>query len=87
MSLLPKPSPEEFEELFQLFREALVQPRITPTQARAWQKQLRERLQQFWDAIDPKPFPVVFDDFRRSIMDDFYDRLRKEDSSFRRPRS
>ncbi len=86
MSLLPKPSPEEFEELFQLFRGALIQ-RITPTQARERQKQLRERLQQIWDATNPKPFPAVFDDFRQSIMDDFYDRLRKEDPLFRRPRS
>ncbi len=86
MSLLPKPSPDECEELFQLFRGALIQ-RITPTQARERQKQLRERLQQIWDATNPKPFPAVFDDFRQSIMDDFYDRLRKEDPLFRRPRS
>ena len=86
MSLLPKLNPEEFEELYQLFRGALIQPGITPTQARQWQKQLRERLQQIWDATDPKPFPAVFDDFRQSFMDDCFDRLRKEDPQYRRPR-
>jgi hypothetical protein len=85
MSSLPKPSPEEFEELFQLFRGALIQ-RMTPSQAREHQKQLRQRLQKLWDATEPKPFPAVFDDFRRSIMDDFFDRLRKEDPQFRRPK-
>jgi hypothetical protein len=49
-----------------------------PTLESAYEKE--NGLQQIWDATDPKPFPAVFDDFRRSIMDDFYDRLASSSS-------
>jgi|SRR5271165_2875247 len=73
MSLLPKPSPEEFEELFQLFRGALIQPGITPTQARERQKQLRERLQRVIDkgrilTLDVIGYAMVSEFFRALLL-------------------
>jgi hypothetical protein len=87
---MPKLSSSEFEELFELYKTAKTKPGITPKESRRLITELRARLGNIWDAIDPKPlqpFPMVFEDFRRSVVDQFSDRLRKEDPRFRRPRS
>jgi len=87
MSFLPKLSPEEFEELFLLFTRAIYQVGgISPKEVRELQIQLRERLQKIWNATEPKPFPLVFEDFRQSVIEQFLDRLRKQDPRSRRPR-
>ena len=86
MSFLPKLSPQEFEELFWLYNAAINQIGITPREARMLQIQWRERLQEIWNATDPKPFPMVFDDFRQSVIEQFLDRLQKQDPRFHRPK-
>ena len=86
MRSLPKLGPQEFEELFRLFTAANYQLGITPKDAQKLQARLRQRLQEIWDATNPKPFPVTFHDFRRAVVEQFLDRLRKEDPRFRRPR-
>jgi hypothetical protein len=86
MSFFPRLSPQESEELFRLFTAAIYQVGSTPKEARNFQMQLRQRLQEIWDTTDPKPFPATFNDFRRSVVEEFLDRLRKEDPRFRRPR-
>jgi hypothetical protein len=86
MSFLPKLSPEDFEDLFKLFTAAIYQVGISPKEARGLQIQLREGLQKIWDTTDPKPFPLVFDDFRQGVMEQFLDRLSKRDPDYRRHR-
>ena len=87
MSSTPKLSSSEFEELFGLYKTARTKPGITPKEARNLLNEIRARLQKIWDATEPKPFPMVFEDFRRSVIEQFLDRLRKEDPRYRRPRS
>ena len=57
---------------------------ISPKEVRKLQIQLRERLQNIWDATDPKLWPLVFDDFRQSVIEQFLQRLEKEDPRLRR---
>jgi hypothetical protein len=63
---MPELSPEQAEELFQLYSKAINAVGITPKEARTLQTELRERLQTIWNA-EPRPMPLVFDDFRRVI--------------------
>jgi hypothetical protein len=87
MSFLPKVGSEEFEELFRLFAAGHQVIGQTPKEILDSQRQLRERLQIIWDAIEPKPREIVFADFRRSVVELFLARLKKEDPRFRRPRA
>jgi hypothetical protein len=84
---MPKLSPSEFEELFGLYETAKTKTGITPKEARKLITELRVRLGNIWDAIESKPWPLVLDDFRRAVIEQFLDRLRKEDPRFRRPGS
>jgi hypothetical protein len=83
---MPKLSSSEFEELFELYRKAKTEPGITPKEERKLITELRVRLGNIWDATEPKPFPMVFNDFRRDVIEQFLDRLRKEDPRYRRSR-
>jgi hypothetical protein len=87
MSFLPDLSAAELEDLFGLFKSSITQVGITPKEASIFQRQLRDRLQQIWNAIDPKPIEMNFDDFRKSILQRFFDRLDKENPQRHRPRS
>jgi hypothetical protein len=82
MSFTPRLKPEEFEHLFQLYMVAFNQVGLTPKEARNFQIQLREELQKIWDAIDPKPMPLTFEDFRQSMREQFLQRLRRADPRF-----
>jgi hypothetical protein len=59
---------------------------LARTKREGLQTRLRERLQKIWDAADPKPFPLVFDDFRQGVMEQFLDKLSKQDPDYRRHR-
>jgi hypothetical protein len=80
MPELPHLNPVEAEEFFQLYKKANNQTGITPREARKLLVELRERLQKIRN-IEPRPMPLVFDDFRRAVMDLFLERLRKEDQT------
>jgi hypothetical protein len=82
MSFLPEISPEEKEELFRLFGAAHYQIGLSPKEILNFQKQFRDRLRSIRDAIEPKPFPLVFDDFQQAAVQQFLDRLRKQDPGF-----
>jgi hypothetical protein len=64
MSFMPRLSPEEVEELFQLYVRANVKAGVTPVEAKNLTIRLRDRLREIWDA-GSKPFPFTFEDFRR----------------------
>ena len=85
MSSMPELSPEQAEELFQLYSKAINAVGIMPKEALTLQTKLRERLQTIWNA-EPRPMPLVFDDFRHRVIQEFLDRRRKLDPRFRRPR-
>jgi hypothetical protein len=78
------PNPEE-EELFRLYVRSTTDRDITPKETVELQDQLRQRLREIWDR-ETRPIDLVFDDFRKSMIEKFLDRLRKQDPGFRRPR-
>jgi len=85
MPRLPALSPQENEELFRLYTVAMNQVGgISLKEVRKGQIELREQLQKIWDR-EPRPIEYVFDDFRRSVMQQFLDRLRSQDPRFGRP--
>jgi hypothetical protein len=86
MSFMPRLSPEDKEQLFQLYCAAHTQVGVTPKEARAFQLELSRRLHEIWDAIDPKPMPLTFNDFRRGLIEEFLERLRKQNPGRQRPR-
>jgi type II secretory pathway predicted ATPase ExeA len=67
MSSMPELSPEQAEELFQLYARAINAVGMTPKEAHTLQAELRERLQAIWNA-ETRPMPYVFDDFRRTVI-------------------
>jgi hypothetical protein len=77
MSFMPRLSPEEVEELFQLYVKANVKTGVTPVEARNLTVQLRDRLRAIWDA-GSKPFPFKFEDFRRDAIDQLVERFKKQ---------
>lgn len=82
MSFTPRLEAEEFDRLFRLYRAAFNQPGVSPRQAQKFQIQLREELQKIWDAIDPKPMPLTFEDFRILMKEEFLKRQEREDRRF-----
>jgi hypothetical protein len=80
------PDPEQFEELFALYRVSETERGLNAGQILELKSQFRQRLADIWNAIEPKPFPVTFDDFRRALLQEFRDRMRKDDPRFRRPK-
>jgi hypothetical protein len=82
MSFTPRLKPEEFEHLFRLYTTAFNEVGISPKETRKFQIQLREELQKIWDAIEPKPMPMNFEDFRQLMREEFLKRLRREDPRF-----
>jgi hypothetical protein len=75
---MPELSPQEQEELFQLYLAADKHIGIAPEEVLRLQREFRDRLKKIWDA-EPRPMPYVFDDFRRLVIEQFLDRLRKQD--------
>jgi hypothetical protein len=86
MSFFPELGPEEFEDLFRLFAAGHYEIGQPPKEIIILQKRFRSRLQGIWDAIEPEPTEITFDDFRRGIVQRFLERIKKENPSYRRPR-
>ena len=78
-------SPDEFEELFGLYCKANCNPDLSAKEAIHAQQLLAQRLQQIWNS-EKLPFPYVYHDFRRLVIDRILERLRKEDPRYRRPK-
>ncbi len=87
MSFIPRLDPEQFEELFALYRVSETERGLKAGQILELKSQFRKRLTDIWNAIEPKPFMVTFEDFRRALVQEFRDRMRKDDPRFRRPKS
>ena len=71
---------------FNLYVRAEVEPGVPPGELLTRQKEFRARLEQIWNVSQPAPFPLTYHDFRRAVIDQILERLRKEDPRFRRPR-
>jgi hypothetical protein len=76
---------QEKEELFQIYVRMNRDIGVSPKEVPGLKRELRDRLRKIWDA-EPRPISLIFDDFWRDVMDQFLDRLRKQDPQFRRPR-
>ena len=81
-----KAGPEDFEELFNLYVRANVEPDISPSEARVRQDEFAKWLEQIWNTFEPPPFPITYHEFRRLVIDQILERLRKEDPRYRRPK-
>ncbi len=81
-----KAGPEDFEELFNLYVRANVEPDISPSEALVRQEEFAKRLEQIWNTFEPPPFPITYHEFRRLVIDQILERLRKADPRFRRPK-
>jgi len=77
-------SPEAFEELYGLYTRANCEP-LSVKEAVEAQQAFTETLQHVWN-MEKLPFPFVYDDFRRTVMNGILDRLEKTDPHYRRPR-
>jgi hypothetical protein len=82
MSFTPRLSAEDFESLYRLYRKAFTQSGVSPKNAATLQIELREQLQALWNATDPKPINMNFEDFRRAMMQRFLDRSGSEDPRY-----
>jgi hypothetical protein len=51
-----KAGPEDFEELFNLYVRANVEPDISPSEATRRQEEFARRLEQIWNTFEPPPF-------------------------------
>jgi len=55
-----KTGPEDFEDLFNLYVRAEVEPGVPPSEGLTRQKEFRARLEQIWNASQPAPFPLTY---------------------------
>lgn len=78
-----KAGPEDFEELFNLYVRANVEPDISPSEATRRQEEFARRLEQIWNTFETPPFPITYHEFRRLVIDQILERLRKADPRFR----
>ncbi len=81
-----KAGPEDFEELFNLYFRANCAPEVSPSEAIRRQEEFARRLQQIWNTFEPPPFPITYHEFRRLLIDQILERLRKQDPRYRRPK-
>jgi hypothetical protein len=68
-----KAGPEDFEELFNLYVRANVEPDISPSEARVRQEEFAKWLEQIWNTFEPPPFPITYHEFRRLVIDQILD--------------
>jgi hypothetical protein len=59
MSFIPKLDPEQFEELFALYRVSETERGLKAGQILELKSQFRQRLSDIWNAVEPKPFPLT----------------------------